>query len=286
VTDIAPERVTVTVVSSAGDSGALLVVDAMRQILDFFAFLSAAGGDESSLIAWQLEEISMNSPLRATAVAVSTQPGIDASPIARREKALVSHSLDEIIKSEIVPDWLSGEPLQRASAILKRNIEGIGRTEIDYHNDNVRSIINQSDAVAASRTIERSELEHSTIDKIYFPNVEFGTLDGNVKDITSRYGNPAVIIRNRATGEDVTCFPSNDVVGTSHTWAEAWENKRVLVTGEISYRRDGKIMKISSADFELVDASPLRFERIADPTFTGGLTPSEYLDRLWSGDAN
>jgi hypothetical protein len=86
VTDIAAERVTVTVFSSAGDSGALLVEDAMRQILDFFALLNAAGGDESALISWQLEEISMKSPLRATAVAVSRQPGIEASLLPDERK--------------------------------------------------------------------------------------------------------------------------------------------------------------------------------------------------------
>jgi hypothetical protein len=286
VTDIAPERVTVTVVSSAGDSGALLVDDAMRQILDFFVLLNAAGGDQSTLISWQLEDISMKSPLRATAVAVSMSSGVEAAPIARREKALLSHSLDEIIKSAKIPDWLSGEPLSRAKALLQRNIEGIGRTEVDFYNDNVKSIITQPGALAGASAIERSETEQRNLYKLSFPSVEFGTIDGNVKDITSRYGNPAVVIRNRITGDEVTCFPSDQVSGSSHTWSEAWENKRVLVTGEISYRTDGKIIKVSSADFELVDSSPVRFEKIADPTFTGGLTPSDYLERLWSGDAN
>jgi hypothetical protein len=286
VTDIAAERVTVTVVSSAGDSGALLVEDAMRQILDFFALLNAAGGDESALISWQLEEISMKSPLRATAVAVSRQPGIEASSIARREKALLSHSLDEVIRGPKIPDWLYGEPLSHAKSIFQRNIEGIGRTEIDFYNDNAKSVINQPDALSGANAIERSEIERRHIDELSFPSVEFGTIEGNVKDITSRYGNPAIVVRNRITGEDVTCFPSEHVVGASHTWSEAWENKRILVSGEISYRSDGKIMKVSSADFELVDYAPVRFDKIADPTFTGGLTPSEYLDRLWSGDAN
>ena len=96
---MAPERVTVTISSSAGESEPLTVTDAMRQILDFFDLLATAGGKDGNLISWQLVAISMNSPLKATAQAISRVPGVLAEPIARREKAAVRHSLESAIRT-------------------------------------------------------------------------------------------------------------------------------------------------------------------------------------------
>src|ERR1700730_10720068 len=97
-----PESVTVTIVSNTGEDGALSVEDAMCQILDFFALLAAAGGEDAYLVSWPLVDVSMKSPLRATAVAISRVPGIEAAPIARTEKLRLARSLDDIIKSHRV----------------------------------------------------------------------------------------------------------------------------------------------------------------------------------------
>ena len=78
---MAPERVTISIVSSAGEDGPLTVDDATRQILDFFEMLSAAGGEDGKLISWRLVSVSMRSPLSVTAEPFSDVPAPGA-PVA------------------------------------------------------------------------------------------------------------------------------------------------------------------------------------------------------------
>jgi len=130
VTGMAPERITVTITSSIGEDAPLTVNDAMRQILDFFGLLSAAGGDEASLIAWQLVDISMHSPLRATAEAVPTTPGVIVEPIARREKFALAVSIEALVTKSAIPSWMDRPARDRAKALFARNTNGIGRTDI------------------------------------------------------------------------------------------------------------------------------------------------------------
>jgi hypothetical protein len=35
---------------------------------------------------------------------------------------------------------------------------------------------------------------------------------------------------------------------------------------------------------QLIDPISIQYHGIADPNFTGGLSPAEYLDKLWEGD--
>jgi hypothetical protein len=281
-----PEKVTVTIVPSTGEDGALSVEDGMRQILDFFALLAAAGGEDASSISWQLVDVSMKSPLRATAVAVPRVSGVEAAPIARTEKLRLARSLDEIVRSNRVPDWMRGESLDRAKSFLMRNTNGVGRTEIQFYQDAPLATIVHGDAIAAIGAIQESENERIDTELHVPPWTEFGTIEGNVKSTTAYYGKPAIIVRERITGDDIVCVASSRAVqeGQHHTWAETWANKRVLVTGEIAYSVSGLVARVTAADFEIVDSSPISFNEIADPNFTGGLKPSEYLDSLWSDE--
>lgn len=285
MTTASPETITVTIVSSAGEEAALLVNDAMRQILDVFSLLSAAGGEDGSLISWQLIDISMKSPLRVTAAAVQRVPGVEVAPIARREKLRLADSLDDIVRSARVPDWIAGEALTRTKSLFERNTNGIGRTEIQFNEDAPTSTISHIEALRAVRIVEAAESSRAA-ESVEQPWIEYGTIEGTVRDTTTKYGNPVIIIRDSTSGEEITCFASEIAIsdGSKHTWAETWANKRVLVTGQITYRGNGTVSKITSADFELVDSSPMKFEDISDPNFTNGLTPSEYIRSIWSND--
>ncbi len=53
------------------------------------------------------------------------------------------------------------------------------------------------------------------------------------------------------------------------------------MTGEISYRSDGSILRIQATDMLPVDTRSLDYADIADPNFTGGLAPAEYVKALW-----
>ena len=277
-----PERVTVTISSSAGENEPLIVADAMRQLLDFFELLSSAGGSEGESIDWQLVEISMNSPLKATAQAVAKVPGVLAAPIARREKAAVRYSLNQAIHSR-APDWADAGVRNRAKSLFTRNTSTIGRTSIQFETDAPPTTINQ---VVARQVLSRIEdYEKEQIKKVEDQTrTEYGSIEAVVIELIKHYNHPALRVRERLTGDEVVCVVSPElaeVYGPQHNWSEVWSSKRLLLTGEIFFRTDGRIGQIRLEEIEVVDPSPMLFEDIAQPGFTGGLSPQASIDAWW-----
>lgn len=119
------------------------------------------------------------------------------------------------------------------------------------------------------------------------PRTEFGSIEGEIADATTHYGAPAIRIRERLTSAEVICVLPRDLadtVGREHNWLEIWSGRRVLVTGEISYRKDGLVSRVGASDIFVIDPRPLSYSDLADPTFTNGLSPPEHIARLWSED--
>ncbi len=227
----------------------------------------------------------MNSPLRLTAQAVAKFPGVIAEEVARREKAFVAQSLSEIMVGRI-PQYLNDDSRHLTRNLLSRSLQSIGRTEIVFEDQwKTRIFIEPHSAEPAIRALDQFLIEKTRREDQ--SRTEFGTIEGNVLSTSTYYGKPAVVLRDRLSGLDVTCIFSPELVarvGASHTWAEVWNSRRVLVTGEISYRKDGRIQQVLALDIEDVDPRPLRYSDIARPGLTGGLSPSEYIDAQWEDE--
>lgn len=281
MTAMAPEKITVTITSSIGEDAPLTVSDAMSQILDFFELLSAAGGDQASLIDWQLVDVAMQSPLRATAEAIPKMPGVATEPIARREKVALESSFERMVVRGEVPEWMNDAARSRAKALFGRNMNGIGRMDIQFYEDAPLTRIDQRQARIAVEAIENVEKASTEAD---LSRVEMGSLEGDVL-LTGPYrGQPAIQLRERLSGLDVWCVFAPELakqVGPQHSWEETWRNRRVLITGRITYSRDGRIRLVYALGLKDLDPSPLEYRDIADPHFTGGLAASEYLESLW-----
>jgi hypothetical protein len=280
------ETVTVVIRSSVGDDAPLTVNDAMRQILDFFELLSAAGGDEGSFIDWQLVEVAMRSPLSATAEAISKEPGVPAEPIARREKVTLASSIEDMVLRSAVPTWMNEHARETAKALFARNMNGIGRTDIQFERDAPLTIIDQRQARVAISAIERFEKELLSLQED-LTRIEMGSVEGNVLWTGSYRGNPAIQVRERMTGADVWCVFVTELaekIGPRYSWATTWTNRHVLVTGQIIYSRDGNIRNVYASYIEDIDARPITYKDIADPNFTGGLGASKYIESLWEED--
>jgi hypothetical protein len=85
----------------------------------------------------------------------------------------------------------------------------------------------------------------------------------------------------------IRCTLSDDAaeeLRSTHTWGEAWEGQRVLVSGEIVYKKDGSLSRVNNARVEPIDARITNHDEIARPGFLGGLTPRAYLDAIWEDD--
>jgi hypothetical protein len=257
----------------------------MRQLLDFFALLSAAGGEPASLVDWQLVEVSMQSPLRATAEAYAKQPGIDAAPIALHEKAILAASITSLAESGTVPDWMDQPTLARAKALFGRNTNGIGHTNIQFDENAPIAFIDQRRARAALETISRHEqLISAEQDR---SRTEMGSLEGNVLLTGPYYGQPAIQLRESLSDAEIWCVFTPETaasIGPNHSWAETWRNRRVRVTGAIQYDRKGNIRRVNVSTLKEIDPTPLHYSQIADPNFTGGLSASDYIKSLWEED--
>lgn len=164
----------------------------------------------------------------------------------------------------------------------RRHSRGISRTDVLLEESAPPVIITPQNAFVAETALAKEPMEPPRLRNL--ARTEFGSIEGQVTDTTTFYGHPAVRIRERISGADVLCVLSATLaerVGVERNWSDVWRGRRVLVSGEISYRADGLIARIQATDMLPVDHKPLDYSDIADPNFTGGLGPTEYIKTLW-----
>jgi len=107
---VPPERVTIVVHSSIGEDGPLTVQDGLRQVLDFFSWLSASLGPANrASVAWNIAAINRNSPLEAVGEIMALVSGIDADEAARQAKAVVSSQMNSLANGGPIPFWMDEE---------------------------------------------------------------------------------------------------------------------------------------------------------------------------------
>lgn len=282
MTAMAPEKVTVTVQSSVGEEANLTVNDAMRQVLDFFDLLTLAGGEDGSAIAWHLISATTNSPFQVTAQAVASKPGVIAEQIARKEKSLIAAGLNDIVSHASIPDWMDKPARDKAKKLLGRNIEGIGITSIKLGDDFEPIVLVERVARSAVSVIDRHEKSLAErVDDL--TRVEYGSLEATILSAATFRNHPAIRIKERLSEVEIHCVFSDELakrIGPKHSWSEAWENSRVLLSGQIYYKKNGLVGHIFASDIEPVEPSPLRYADISDPQFTSGLHVVDYLDLL------
>lgn len=281
------ERVTLTVRSNIGEEGPLTVEDAMRQILDFFEVLVDAQEEEENgrSVSWQLVNISMQSPLEASAEPFAFDPAIATEIIARRAKNRVVHAFNEITTTGRVPSWVKPSTREKVRRILKRNTNGIGRTDIKISDSEPIVAIVEKSARAGLLTLDRSDLETAAAQED-FSRTEIGSIEGDVIQTTTYHKKPALVIRDRVSGHDVVCVLSSDLadaVGPHHRWDEVWHSRRVLIGGELFYRPDGQVARIGATEFATIEPMELTSVEITDKNFTGGLSPVKYLEKIREG---
>ena len=117
-------------------------------------------------------------------------------------------------------------------------------------------------------------------------HVEFGSIEGEIVGTTTYYGTPAIRIRERLTGADVVCVfaPDAEALQLASHIGTVWSGRRVIVAGEILYRKDGAVARIRATDMNSVDPRLLTYSEIADPNFTNGKSVSDHLANLWAPD--
>ncbi|TIL82140.1 MAG: hypothetical protein E5Y89_06420 [Mesorhizobium sp.] len=281
------EKIKIKVHPSGTSSDMLTVADAMRQVLDFIELLEKADPAEPSSpdkIIWRLAYATTNSPFEIGAEATSRDPVISVAAKARMTKETVRSALRNLVEVAdpiVTFDDDMAKPLTR---LLERNLNGIGRTDIDFGDDISPAIIVHATAQAAHLAIERDRLAKESL----IPDLtrtEFGSFEGEIVSAGMFHSSPSLVVRHRLTGEKVTSvFPPELAfrIGSQHNWFEVWAGRRVLIHGELHHDQEGIIRKATAFDFEVIEEADVSLNEARKVDLLDGLTVSDFLDRQWA----
>lgn len=269
------ERIKITVRASGAHPDVLTVQDAMRQVLNFFEMLENVPGVE-----WKLAKASTNSPLYIEGEAVSLEPSVDVTVVARAQKQNLAKNLREITSGRFPPD--PDFPIKSARKFLARNLNGIGLTEIDLE---IGEPIIVTPRVAQD-AIHVLEGRPSALFEARRVREEVGSVEGTLQDVGTHYNIPAVRIIDSRTKDAVWCRLSVELQSQFQdktTYADVWQHRRVIVRGRLRYDEDGDLEVVLATDIRRIDAQKVSLEAIRDPNFTSGLSVIEYLNRFRDG---
>lgn len=273
------EKITITVRASGAHLDVLTVQDAMRQVLDIFEMLEA---DDSGVV-WKLAYATTNSPFQLQGEAVSFEPAVDVSVIARTQKAVVARGLQEILNGRLPDDWSEGRRASAAKRLFNRNMNGIGATVIDFETGEPVTVT-PTVAQTAVRTLQRKPEEALYL--LASAKQEIGSIEGTLSDLSTHWNHPAVKVLEARTKAQVWCRLSSELqdrFADKATFSDIWEHKRVIVRGRLKYDDDGGLSYVLASDIEKIEPRAISVEEIADKEFSGGLSVVEYIDRFRDG---
>ena len=280
---MATERITIQVESNIGEDGPLTVTDTLHQFMDAFELIAAAVAQESGgeKVKWRLERLSKNSPATAVAVAYCPDPNVVLGPLVYNGKQRLSSAIEELGSGNVVP-WL-GDKSHLAKSLLRRNLNGIGRTIFDFDGDATRTVLVEKNSRSALKSIELFEAKKDQEDR---SRSEFGSIDAHVAEVRSYYGKSAIYVTDRLSGRTVPCVLNAnlaDRVGKAHNWLDTWTGKRVRVKGQLFFNKSGQIKKISAIGLEDVAIKQIELRKLQGLNILQGKSPIEHLDSIWGG---
>jgi len=274
------KRVTVKVEAPKEHPDVLDIQDAMRQVLDEFTLLTPEGKDSGEVV-WRLILASANSPLVVTAEAVSLHSDVDISLLATAQIKSFAKNLRELRDGRMPRAW-SAKKVAIATAVIRRNFNGIGATEVIFDEDEPAIRIDPPTAKESIAKLEQAPIHQ------FHRHTERGAVEGNLIDITTYYSEPAIRIKEHGTGAEIICTITQDTVEKINAAIHAddvWHNRRVSVHGSLNYDDQGRIMRVLSESVAIIPPPrDVTIDDLRDPEFTDGLDAAEYLERLREGE--
>ncbi len=269
----------ITVEASPHHPGILDIRDAMQQVMDYFDLLTDR---TQSDVVWNLVFASTNSPFTAEGEPVDLRTNAPAYGLVRNHVEVVERGLHCLQEGKPLDDDFPAEKREVAKRILKRNLNGIGRTIIDLGNDIVYNIepMKAERSLAAINGEDDEEYDYlfST-----FARTEFGSIEGRIIDLSTDYDEPSIKVREHRSGREIQCRISDDArdeIENSLTAGDVWTHRRARIRGVIKYDPNGKIMRVYDSRISFIETKGTKIKDFRDPDFTGGLPAYEYIDRL------
>ena len=250
----------------------------MRQVLDVFDLLTA--GDSS--VEWRLSKATTNSPFYAEGEAVSFEPAVDITVVARAQKQFVSDGMREIAEGRVPEGW-DDKRLKTAKRLYERNLNGVGATSIDFQ-QNGEIVLTPKFAQTAVAVLSKAP----TLGLYEFPRIkgEVGSIEGVFAHLSTYRNQPAIGIVESRTKTIVWCVLSPELqakFADKADFEDFWQHSRVMVRGRIRYNANRSILFAVADDISRIETKAVPLTAIRDPSFTSGLSVSEYLDRFREG---
>lgn len=272
-----PRKITVEAPPDHPD--VLDIKDAMQQVMDYFDLLTDQGQSD---VVWNLVFASTNSPFTAEATPVDLRTNAPAFGQVQRYVAIIERGLARLQDGEPLDDDFPAEKREVAKRILKRNMNGIGRTVIDL-GDDARYEIQPQQAERSLAAINGEDDEEYEYLFSTFSRKEFGSIEGRIVDLSTDYDEPSIKIREHRSGREIQCRISDDAreeIENSLTAGDVWTHRRARVRGVINYDPNGKIVRVYDGRIAFIEAKDVKISDIHDPDFTGGLPAYDYIDKL------
>jgi hypothetical protein len=255
----------------------------MQQVMDYFDLLT---DQETSHVVWNLTFASTNSPFTAEGTPVDLRTnapayGLVASYVARIDRGLIRLAQGEPLESDF-----PAEKKPTAERMLKRNLNGIGRTRVTVADDDVPVEIAPANA---RRSLEVMQgIGDALYDSLFgtFARREVGAIEGRIVDLGTDYEEPAVKLKEHRSGREIQCRISKaarDEIESMLTAGDVWQHRRVRVRGILNYDPTGKLVRVYDGRISYIDPPTTSVSELHDPSFTGGLPAYEYLERLREG---
>lgn len=275
-----PKSISITVHPSDFSGEFLTVADALHQVLDMIGALEGveAGDKAERKIVWRLTEAHTNSPpFTLTAEAFPKDPQVSVALEAERVTKLYAVAVESVLAGER-PDWLESEPGNLLRRALKRNLNGVGHTDIIVEGRADPIVIVPTNARIGLAALEPAEFEAE------LERTEFGSIEGRVIGLTKYYTSPALVFQERLSGDKIICVLSSKLaaeIGPTHQWAEAWEGEQLRIAGKLIYGKDGQLKRINATYHEEVTWADVPIAKLGGIDILQGRTVHEHIAEFW-----
>ena len=281
-------QVKITITPSMASSGLLEIQHAMQHVQDFFALFSHVDASTSlnkKPVGWYLLKAATNSPFQVEAQAYAKDPTVNAERQAILAATQLKSGMEAIIAGLSFPGWFDRQAETFLRNFFNRNLNGIGRTDITLF-DKPAIVISHKVAKQAILHLDEEALKQEA-QKEDYTHMEYGSVEGEICGVGRHYNKPSFSLRERLSGKNIVCITdgaSVEKIGAEHYLSEIWDKKRVLVQGRLIYNAEGEIEKVEAYDISIITPKDIPVDKIYDPKFTGGLSPSKYLEEIREGN--
>ncbi len=273
----------VTVYPAADGAEYLSVADAMRQVLDLIDALEQTEASEGSgrQIVWRLLKAHTHSPpFTVTAGAFSVDPVVSVSLQADRISSMFSEGVQGLLEGR-ASAWIDSKIAAPLKRVFQRNLNGIGRTAIDVQDEESFNIL-PGNAQIATTTLDGLLLAVEAARPDY-TRTEYGAVEAEIFEIIRWNERPALTVVERLSEEKATCVLSDELaarLGPEHKWLEAWDGRRILITGALHFGKDGNLKRVDATDVEEMPWTDVTLTEFRGIDILQGATVSAHLNAL------